>query len=420
MINRWSVRSVRKTMHKIIAGACRAHRDLAAYRALLLAAALSWPQLSIADGSGWPAWDAFRQYFIQFDGRVVEHESDARTTSEAQAYAMFFALVNNQRPLFDLLLDWTEKNLARGDLKSNLPGWLWGRAAASAATAGPAVSSASRWRLLDDNSASDADLWIAYSLLEAARLWKEPRYHELGMALLEQVKEKEILRLSDGFVTLLPAPRGFHIDGQLWRVNPSYFVPQQFALFSRADPAGPWQLLGAQLPEMLETCCPSGYAPDWVSYRQPSGWLSSKDSKLTGSYDAIRVYLWAGMMDSEQPGRERLLAALHGMRSLLRARIEPPDRIDLSSGRSTGKTPPGFLAAVAPYLQAVGEKDLLERGLERLRAVESGALYGKGKRYYDQVLALYGLGYIEQRFQFNRCGELEPAWNRTAKNSDRC
>ena len=30
--------------------------------------------------------------------------------------------------------------------------------------------------MLDPNSASDADVWMAYSLVEAGRLWKIPCY----------------------------------------------------------------------------------------------------------------------------------------------------------------------------------------------------------------------------------------------------
>ncbi len=388
-------------MHKIIAGACV---TLLSFVTAIL------PPDAAAAPAGWPAWQSFRQHFIQQDGRVVEHDAQSRTTSEGQAYAMFFALVNDQRELFDRVLQWTENNLSQGDLRANLSGWWWGHA--SGKPPSPAQDSASRspWRLLDDNSASDADLWMAYALLEAGRLWQVPRYSALGRSLLEQVRQKEVLHLPDGFFTLLPAARGFRLADRHWRVNPSYFMPQQLALFARVDPAGPWQALASQLPAMLSACCPSGYAPDWVSYHAGSGWKPDRGGTLTGSYDAIRVYLWAGMLDRQHPGRERLLVALQGMRGLLKVRGEPPERIDVLSGRATGRTPPGFFAAVLPYLQAHGERELASQALERLRVAESDGLYGSGRRYYDQVLALFGLGFVEGRFRFNHCGELVPAW----------
>lgn len=55
--------------------------------------------------------------------------SDARkiSTSEGQSYGLFFALAANDRAGFDKLLTWTQNNLAEGDLKQHLPGWLWGK-----------------------------------------------------------------------------------------------------------------------------------------------------------------------------------------------------------------------------------------------------------------------------------------------------
>ncbi len=412
-------------MHKIIAGACASHSSgmaiLAAFANPVLSRCFSRSLLvvslmlmalpaAVAEQAKWRNWERFREHFIQFDGRVIEHEVDARTTSEAQAYAMFFALVSNQPQSFALLLEWTENNLAGGDLTARLPGWLWGRAPES--DSGSALLP--RWRLLDENSASDADLWLAYALLEAGRLWQVPRYHALGMSLLRQVSQKEVLRLRHEFALLLPGQRGFQVAEQRWRINPSYYVPQQLALFSRIDPSGPWSLLNAQLPAMLSGCCASGYAPDWLVYDGGAGWQADQGGRLIGAHDAIRVYLWAGMMDRREPGRDLLLGALHGMRSQMLRRGEPPVRIDLSTGRVSGKPPPGFSAAVAPYLDALDEKALLARTLKQLRNQDSDGLYGHGQRYYDQVLALFGLGFIERRYRFSRCGELLPAWSPSA------
>ncbi len=362
----------------------------------------------VAQPTDWNNWESFRQRYIQFDGRVTEHEFNARTTSEAQAYSLFFALVNNDPSLFALLLEWTENNLANGDLGTRLPGWLWGQATEPVS----GTELMPRWRLLDENSASDADLWIAYTLLEAGRLWQVSRYHALGMTLLRQISQKEVLRLPDGGVILLPGQRGFQIAEHRWRINPSYFVPQQFALFARADPSGPWSLLVNQLSVMMSDCCPSGYAPDWVVYHEGSGWKTDKESRATGSYDAIRVYLWAGMMDSRQPGRRQLLEALHGMHTRLQRRGEAPERVDVTSGKGSGKSPPGHVAALIPFLDALDEKALLAHSLQQLRALESEGLSGRRQRYYDQVLALFGLGYIERRFRFSPCGELLTAWSR--------
>ena len=108
-------------------------------------------------------WKSYSSRFMDGQVRVIDRDAHDRTTSEAQAYGLFMALVANSRPRFDGLLRWTQLNLAAGSLESALPAWLWGR--------GPN----DRWQVLDDNSASDADAWMAYTLLEAGQAWREPQ-----------------------------------------------------------------------------------------------------------------------------------------------------------------------------------------------------------------------------------------------------
>ena len=75
----------------------------------------------------WPLWEAYTQRFIDGQGRVIDRSAGDRTTSEGQAYAMFFALVDDDKAHFGKLLDWTEANLAGGDLTARLPAWSWGK-----------------------------------------------------------------------------------------------------------------------------------------------------------------------------------------------------------------------------------------------------------------------------------------------------
>jgi len=96
------------------------------YRLLILLVLLTWSAGATAQAADWPLWENFRRHAIQSDGRVIERRADDRTTSEAQAYALFFALVANDRAQFERLLSWTQNNLANGDLRAQQPAWLWG------------------------------------------------------------------------------------------------------------------------------------------------------------------------------------------------------------------------------------------------------------------------------------------------------
>src|ERR1700744_2342256 len=83
--------------------------------------------LPAAGLSTWPFWDHYAAHFISPEGRVIDPDRNKMTTSEGQSYALFFALVANDRPAFEKLLSWTEDNLAQGDLAKNLPAWSWGQ-----------------------------------------------------------------------------------------------------------------------------------------------------------------------------------------------------------------------------------------------------------------------------------------------------
>ena len=45
----------------------------------------------------WTLWESYAERFINGDGRVIDFDAKDRTTSEGQSYAMFFALVANDR-----------------------------------------------------------------------------------------------------------------------------------------------------------------------------------------------------------------------------------------------------------------------------------------------------------------------------------
>ncbi|MCJ8273098.1 MAG: glycosyl hydrolase family 8 [Psychrosphaera sp.] len=128
----------------------------------------------------WPDWQAFNKNLITKDGRVVDPSTEfLYTTSEGQSYGLFFALVANNQPLFNKLLHWTQNNLSQGDLTARLPAWQWGKRKDDS------------WGVIDSNSASDSDLWIAYTLLEAGRLFKDKRYTALGKLLSQRILREE-------------------------------------------------------------------------------------------------------------------------------------------------------------------------------------------------------------------------------------
>ena len=142
----------------------------------------------------WTLWDSYASRFIDMQGRVIDPQGGDRTTSEGEAYAMFFSLADNDRPSFERLLNWTQANLASGNLETHLPAWLWGR------------NKDGEWKTIDPNSASDADVWMAYTLVEAGRLWKSAYYTRLGRQMMVQIVKSEVADLPGFGPMLMPAP----------------------------------------------------------------------------------------------------------------------------------------------------------------------------------------------------------------------
>ncbi|KVF76466.1 endoglucanase [Burkholderia sp. FL-7-2-10-S1-D7] len=348
-------------------------------------------------GAAWPRWDAFKRDFVSADGRVIDVGSaDSRTVSEGQAYGLFFALVANDRHTFDTILAWTENNLAQGDLSARLPAWLWGRAPDGA------------WRVLDANAASDADLWIAYTLVEAGRLWHERSYTARGALLAKRVLDDETASVPGLGLTLLPGPTGFRLaDGQ-WRVNPSYSPPQVIrGLAARLPDDRRWSALAASTGRVLLDTAPKGFAPDWALYRAGAGFAPDPQTHAESAYNAIRVYLWAGMLDRADPLAAPLLARFAPFADHIAAHGAPPEKVDTTTGvAGPNDGNGGFSAAAVPFLDARGQHALADAQVARVDALARQSAPG----YYTSVLTLFGLGWRDGRYRFGADGSLDARW----------
>jgi endoglucanase len=359
---------------------------------MMTAIAAAFPGVLPAAPS-WPLWETYAARLVDAQGRVIDRAAGDRTTSEAQSYGLFFSLVAGDRERFDLILDWTQRNLARGDLGSRLPAWLYGRTPGGVAA------------ILDANPASDADLWLSWTLLQAGRIWQDKRYTELGLRLAERISEQEVKDLPGLGLMLLPGANGFAGQPGVFLLNASYLPLQLFAALAEAQPRGPWQSIAANVPRVIQGSAPAGFALDWISYRAGTGFVAepTRYGKPLASYDAIRVYLWAGMLHPGTPGRWQILQALHGMDDHLKKVAFPASAILPDGAVSNAQSPLGFSAALMPFLTALDDKPALARQRLRVRQqFESGG----AARYYDICLGLFALGWVQGRYRFDSKGAL--------------
>jgi endo-1,4-beta-D-glucanase Y len=361
----------------------------------------------------WPFWDAYRTHFITADGRIVDWSAEERTTSEGEAYALFFALVANDRVSFDLILNWTQDHLAKGSLQENLPSWLWKRSADG------------KWGVADSNPASDADLWIAYTTIQAGRLWHEDSYANLGRRMAQRIATEEVVQIPGNQFLLLPGPTGFNPIKDVYFANPSYAPLQLLAALGAEFPGGPWRELMDGVPKQLSANVGHGFAMDWVRLQTDSGYSGvagpSTPGPGFGSYDAIRVYLWAGLAASADPLSKPWLAALGGMRQAVTQSGYPPERVNVATGVTSGEGPLSYWAALAPYFKTLGDDRSLGLARTHLAALDAPAAAPSATAaeppnpsrepvYYDRVLGLFGAGFIEGRYRFDEAGRLVPSW----------
>nr|WP_225922981.1 cellulose synthase complex periplasmic endoglucanase BcsZ [Pseudomonas farris] len=356
----------------------------------------------------WPLWQTYATRFVQADGRVLESSlENNHSTSEGQSYGMLFALIGNDQPRFDKLWRWTSANLAGSATATRLPGWLWGQ------------GTDGQWRLQDANSAADADLWIAFALLEAARLWHRPDYHQDALHLMATIEAQLVVKLPGLGPMVLPGPQGFVQPDALWRLNPSYLPLPLLRRLAKEAPSGPWQAIANNTATMIAQSSRHGFVADWVGYRgtsaQSGAFVSDPIHGDTGSYDAIRVYLWLGMSDTSEPLAALLLKRLDGMARSTLATGSPPETVQVLHGSVQGQSPFGFWAALIPYLEAKGQPGLADQQRRRVELALHEALVRPDAdagppRYYNFMLSLFALGWADKHYRFREDGTLKLSW----------
>ncbi|MGR3269957.1 glycosyl hydrolase family 8 [Thalassococcus profundi] len=79
------------------------------------------PRIAFSQDGG--AWQGWRDRFLSDDGRVIDDENGRISHSEGQGFGALLAQAHGDREAFELIEDWTRRNLlVRQD---SLMGWRW-------------------------------------------------------------------------------------------------------------------------------------------------------------------------------------------------------------------------------------------------------------------------------------------------------
>jgi endoglucanase len=239
------------------------------------------------------SWQNFKDKFIQKDGRVIDYMNSDITHTEGIGYALYFSQYFNDKKTFDIIYTWYTNNIKKNNF--NLPGWKWGKAEDGT------------WKMLDFNSASDANLWIAYSLLLMNDKIEESRYKTEALSLIKNIKQYQIKKVNSK-TYLLPAENGFSDKNSL-KLNPSYMLFEIFQYLSKYEDDNTWENLIDSSKYILKKAQFSKLQlhPDWLILNIKNNQFSLDTKKPLFSYDAIRIPLNIIRSSLNEATKEELL-----------------------------------------------------------------------------------------------------------------
>lgn len=346
------------------------------------------------------SWAAYRQRFIQTDGRVIDWEDGARTVSEGQAYAMLRAVLANDPATFDLTLRWAENNLSRPSLPNDADGtdhlwaWKWGKATDGS------------WGILDSNFASDADIDAITALIFAARRWQRSDYLELARLKLADLwiqatvtlpvlgQEAPRYLLPGSLSTFQPRPGAIY-------VNPSYFAPYAFRLFGQVDPDRDWLALVESSYDILaqvDQLSPKGLPSDWAILDLASKTLTAlpADAPWRSQYgfDAYRVWwrvAWDAAWFKEARAQAFLEKNLSFLNQLWKQQQSIPAVLNLSGKALVNYESTAQYAMLYPAFRQIDPPTAETMYQQKLLKAYQNGIWDNTNAYYVQNLAWLGL-----------------------------
>jgi len=343
------------------------------------------------------SWTTYKQRFIQADGRVIDRESNDRTVSEGQAYAMLRSVLANDPATFALTLQWAEQNLQRRDgdrLHDRLWAWKWGQ------------NEQGNWGILDGNFASDADVDAATALILAARRWNRPEYLTLAQAKLKDIWDHSTIVVSPNGAAamrhLLPGPiASFQPQPDRVILNPSYAAPYAFRMFDQVDPERDWMSLVDSSYRLLEDSAALSAVnlpSDWLVLNLTTGAYEPvpEESSLRSiySFDAFRVW-WRVALDAvwfqEPRATEYLQQHLAPLQQQWRSTRRIPARIDLEGNPTVTYEATSQYAMLYPAMRLIDPSLADELRSQKLLPTYQNGIWDNDSAYYVQNLAWFGL-----------------------------
>ncbi|MBE9182397.1 glycosyl hydrolase [Oculatella sp. LEGE 06141] len=347
------------------------------------------------------SWHAYKQRFIQADGRVIDREAGDRSTSEGQAYAMLRAVFMNDPTTFDRTLNWAEANLQRrapdGSQSDRLWVWKWGQ------------QDRSNWGVIDANFASDGDLDAITALILASRQWNRPDYLALARGKLHDLWTLATVAGNGNRHYFLPGPKQvFQPEADRLYLNPSYLGTYAFRLFAQVDSEHDWlSLVESSYWVLNESAHLSRLSlpSDWVALNLRTTTFEPMDHphlKSIYGFDAYRVW-WRVSLDAAWFGEPRArrylqqhLPALQSMWQSAQAEVNSsrptiPAQFDLDGQPLVSYDSIAQYATLYAAFEQIDPAIAAEIRQQKLMPAYRDGFWDNDSAYYTQNLSWFGL-----------------------------
>jgi endoglucanase len=313
----------------------------------------------------------FLSRYVTGDGRVIRHDQGGDIVSEGQAYGMLVAELAREPALVRRIWSWTRAHLGRPD---GLFAWH--------ATGGGQIE--------DPQSATDADVLIAYALLRYTGA-DQTSLHRAGRRVAAAVLAQEALTLPDGSPLLVAGP--WARSGTPPTVDPSYLMPGIFAALARLTGDRRWQHAAGAAITIVGALTRGGarLPPDWAQLSGGRLVATSAPGGPAGvqyGLDAARLPIW--FATACNPTARRL--AGRWWRNVLRSN-DRSARLALSLSGATIDAASSPLTLLAGAAAATAAGDRSAAGRLRLRA-EAFAV--RTPTYYGDAWAVLGPALLDR------------------------
>jgi endo-1,4-beta-D-glucanase Y len=219
--------------------------------------------------------------------RTLDKSQGNLTTSEGQSYTMLRAVWMDDQDTFDKSWKFAQDALQRPD---SLFSWKYGQIGNG--KYGIQTNSGGQ------NTASDADLDIALSLLMAYSRWNQPKYLNDAKPIITSIWQNEVVLA--GGRPVLAADDLERNSPQSIVVNPSYFGFVNFKVFAKIDPTHDWDGLASSSYDLLQQLSTNnldkgktaGLPPNWITIDRATGKFipaAAPNLDTNYGYDALRI-----------------------------------------------------------------------------------------------------------------------------------